>query len=179
MAYNDINEINSLLLLEVENQTIEDDDISTYLEDAQEELFSEIKRNRETDTFYLKSEDLNDENEVEYITYFVIDEITEVRDATNNEVISSDDYEITKNGNAIKIETESDDADLKTDIRIEIDYIPKNYKLCERAIAISNILARLQPFQNEELNPSLMTWREKKKNYLSLLTGKFGVGSYI
>ena len=178
-TYNTPAEIKKLLLLEVENQTIEDEDIQTYLDDAQEELFNDIKRNRETDKFYLKTNYLNDNQEVEFVTYFVISEILEVRDATNNVVISPDNYETSRGSNAIKIKTGENDADLQTTIQIEVDYIPANYKLCERTIAMVNILTRLQPFQNEEINPSLVVWREKRKNYLSMLEGKFGVGSYI
>ncbi|MGV9204346.1 MAG: hypothetical protein ACOC44_10065 [Promethearchaeia archaeon] len=178
MAYNKASEIKSLLLLEDENQTIDDEQIETYLSDAQEELHNEIQRNRETDKFPLKSEDLDDNEEIELVPYFVVDDIEEVRDTTNNKTISSSHYEKIRDGNAIKLKTGKDDADLNTDIWIEIDYIPKNYKLCERAIAIENILARLQPFQNEQINPSLTVWREKKKNYLKMLKSKFGTGSF-
>jgi hypothetical protein len=180
-TYNTTSEIKKLLLLEDENQTIEDEDIETYLEDAQLEMFSEIQRNRETDRFKLRSSDLNDD-EVEIVLFFKVDTdnggILEVRDVTNHEVISSDDYELIRGNNAIKIKTGSDYADLDTGITIEIDYIPVNYKLTERAIAISNILSRIAPFQNEQVNPSLMTYREKQKNYIRFLKEKFGTGSY-
>lgn len=179
MVYNTVGEIKKKLLLEAEDQTINDDEITTYLEDAQEELFSAIQRNRETDKFYLKSEYLNDDDELIGVTYFVIEEIKQVRDVTNNTVIDSTHYGSIRSGNAINIKTGKDDANLDTGIEIEVDYIPKNYKLTERAIAISNILSRLQPFQNDQINPSLLNWREKAKNYLNLIKGKFGVGTYV
>jgi hypothetical protein len=182
-TYNTASEIKKLLLLEDENQTIEDEDIETYLEDAQLEMFSEIQRNRETDRIKLRSSDLNDDDEVEIVLFFKVDTdnggVLEVRDETNHEVISSDNYELIRGNNAIKIKTGSDYADLDTGIIIEIDYIPVNYKLTERAIAISNILSRIAPFQNEQINPNLMTYREKQKNYIRFLKEKFGVGGYF
>jgi hypothetical protein len=181
-TYNTAEEIKKLLLLEDENQTIEDEDIETYLEDAQMEMFSEIQRNRETDKLKLRSSDLNDDDEVEVVLFFKVDTdnggILEVRDATNQETISSDNYELIRGNKAIKIKAGSDYADLDTGITIEIDYIPENYKLVERAIAISNILSRIAPFQNQQVNPNLITWREKKQNYIRFLKEKFGTGSY-
>jgi hypothetical protein len=177
-TYNTANEIKKLLLLETENQTIDDDDIDTYLEDAQEELFNELGRNRETDKFKLRSWHINDDDNVEHVLYFVATEVLEVRDATNNDVISSSNYDLIRGNQGIKIRTGSDDANLDENIEIEIDYIPKNYKMAERAIAIENILTRLQPFQNEQINPSLMVWREKRKKAIEFIIGKFGVGSF-
>jgi hypothetical protein len=176
MSYNEPNDIKRILLLEDENQTIEDDELQEYLDDAQEELYAEIQRNRETESFRFKTTDLDDNDLVEFVLYFRVQEITEVRDKTNNEVIDSDNYELVKNNQAIKIDT--DTADLDEGIDIEIDYIPYNYKLCEKAIAVVNILSRLAPFQNEQINPNLMVWREKKKNYINLILGRFGTGSY-
>ncbi len=178
MAYNNVKEIKNLLLLESENQTLEDDQITTFLDDAQQELFNQIGRNRETDKFYLHEVDLNDSDEVEFVTYFVIDSIEEVRDATNNETIDSSHYEISRSGNAIKIRTGSNDADISPSVLIEVDYIPKNYKMAERAIAMETILSRLQPFHSEQVNPNFMTWREKRKNYIKMINSHFGTGSY-
>lgn len=178
MSYNTVNEIKDLLLLETENQTLSRTQIETYLSDAQEEVYNTIQRNRETDSFVLRSTDLNDDDEREYVLYFVAEEILEVRDETNNEVVSSDHYELIRGSQAIKIKCGNDDADLSNNIQIEIDYIPKNYKMLERAIVITNILTRLQPFSQNEINPSLSIWNEKKKNYERMILGKFGTGFY-
>lgn len=183
MAYNNVSEIKTQLMLELENQTLQDDELESYLEDAQTELFSTIIRNRETDKYTLRDWHIDDEDYVEYVLYLKVDGdnggILEVRDETNKEIISSDNYELTRGNQAIKINVGSDGADLETNTKIEVDYIPVNYKLCERAIAIVNLLSRLAPFQNEQINPNLMVWREKKKNFLNILKNKFGTGSYF
>lgn len=179
MAYNTVAEIKELLMLESENQTLSDTAIQSYLDDAEETLYSEIHRSQETDRFYLTPDKLSSADIVDFVLFFRVSEIISVRDATTHADISSDNYSLIRRNQAIRIDASSSGANLSSNIIIEVDYIPVNYKYAERAIAMVNILGRIDPFSNDQINPNLLVWKSNKKNYINMILGNFGTNSYV
>jgi len=165
MVYNKVEEIKNLLMLESENQTLSDDDIETYIADANEEMIDELRRAIEIDYFTAE-----DSGTLTFFPYFNVSSITSIK--VDDVVIPASRYSLVYSNDGVAI-TLMEDGD-----KVEIYYIPKNYKLLERAMSVVNIMTRLNPFTGEQLSPVYLDWREKRKNYLRIIKGKFGTGKY-
>lgn len=159
MTLNTVEEIKKRLLLESEDQTIDDETIEEYIEEANEEMFDTIKREFERDVFYA--------DEGRYYLWFP---------AVSIEKVYIDGEETTDYAleGSQKVLIEGYDSQEK----IEIEYIPKIYKLYERAICICNLMTRLNPMVQEQPSTIYLNWSNKKKKYESQLNNKFGINSY-
>jgi len=172
MALNTINEIKSNLLLETENQTLTDNQIQTFLDQANEQMFAEIRRSTEQDHFTAIQET---EKFFPMFKIYEIKAVTKTTDTITGQettTLSSSDWEFIYDNDGIQI------SNLQRGDLIRIYYVPVNYKVLEKAIAMENILSRLNPFAGENINPSYATWRERAKNYKTLILKNFGTGTY-
>lgn len=174
MAFNTIDEIKGKLLLETENQTMTDKQIQVYINDANEELFEEINRKAERDTFIIESkpsENFSNSSITRTICpFFNVKKICSVK--INDVFIDSDRYEISLEGDGITI------TELKIGDFVETITTPSNYKMLERAICIVNIRTRLNPFKNNVVDPIYNEWVLKRDNFKKALKSKFGTGLY-
>lgn len=164
--FNSVEDIKKLLMLETENQTLSDEEIEGFIEDAYEQLVSEVGTHQ-IETFRAERTGLN-----YFIPFFNIHSIERIYNQTLGEDIDSDNYDIKDGGDTIQI------SDLKRGDDIVIYYIPENYIIAEKAIAIENILSRISPFTGQEINPAYATWRERRKNYMELIKSNIGGGTY-
>lgn len=165
MAYNTIEEIKDLLLLESENQTMTDAQIQTYINDANLEMTDEINRTAERDSFIAEKQ-----GTITFYPFFNVIEICSVK--VNDIFIDKDLYEISIDGDGVSIQ-EISIGDI-----VETITKPSNYKMFERAICIVNIRTRLNPFKNNTVDPIYNEWFEKRKNARRALKSKFGTALY-
>jgi hypothetical protein len=163
LSFNEIGDIKKRLLLEEDDQTMSDDVIQEYLDEAHQEVFDSIGRNCEREVFYA-TEDRPDR----FYTQLPIREIKRV--IVGGTEVSSEDYEVIDENSGITFEPALYE-------RIEVIYIPEMYVLFERAIAICNLMTRLNPTIGEATSTVYLNWSNKKKNYLKTLKNKFGVDS--
>ena len=171
MAHNTIEEIKKLLLLETENQTLEDQDIQIYINDANEEMVSDLKRSIEFDSFVANNRGNNT-----FFTYFNMTKITSVRvlsaGATQFVELDDSEYRLVRNNSGVEVD------DLTTGDCVEVYSVSPNYKLLERAYTIVNFRTRLNPFKNQTIDPIYAEWIDKRTRFLKVLRGKFGTGKY-
>ena len=172
MAHNTIEEIKNLLLLENENQTMSDEQIQTYINDANLEMTNEINRTAERDSFLIDIIPRQSSSSFTRIVYpfFNVKKICSVK--VNDEFIDSDKYEISIDGDGILIQ------ELRIGDVVETITIPSNYKMFERAICIVNIRTRLNPFKNNTVDPIYNEWVLKRDNFKKALKSKFGTALY-
>ena len=165
MAYNTVQELKKKLLLESENQTISDADIQTYIDDANVEMFDNIKRTMERDEFISEKS-----GTVTFYPFFNVSIIRRVK--VNDEIIDTSDYSISFDGDGVEVQN------INVGDVVETFTIPINYKNLERAITIVNIRTRLNPFKNNTVDPIYNEWVLKRDNFKKALKSKFGVGLY-
>ena len=165
MAYNTIEEIKSELLLEDENQTLSDQAIQSKINDANRELVSLIGRSVEYDSFIAE-----ESGTVMVTPFFSIFKVISVK--VNNVEADSDDWEVVYEGDGISIDN------INKGDEIHVISIPPNYKMLERAICIVSIRSRLNPFENNTVNPIYSEWKEKKTDFLKAIRRKFGASAY-
>lgn len=165
MGYNTIEEIKKLLLLESENQTMTDAEIQTYIDDANQEMFDDIKRTMERDEFIAE-----DSGSVIFYPFFNVSLIRRVK--VNDTVIDAANYSGSFDGDGVEIQ------DIKIGDIVETFTIPTNYKRLERALTIVNIRTRLNPFKNNTVDPIYNEWVQKKDDAKKALKSKFGTGLY-
>ena len=158
-------EVKAKLLLESENQTMTDEEIQTYLDDAQQEMIDEINRTAERDHFISE-----EQGTIIFYPFFNVSTISLVK--VNNVVIADSLYEISADGDGIAIE------DIKIGDIVDTTTQPSNYKRYELAICIVNIRTRLNPFKNNTVDPIYNEWVQKRDNYKKALKSKFGTGLY-
>ena len=165
MAYNTVEEIKEKLLLESENQTLSDSQIQTYLNDANRDMISELKRAIEVDRFVAEVRGTN-------IFYPIFNTVEVISIKVNNVELDSDEYRLVYFNDGIEI--------LSLDVGDQVEYlsIPPNYKVLEMAFTIVAIKTRLNPFKNNTVDPIYNEWNEKKTNALKVLRSKFGADSY-
>ena len=170
---NTVDDIKRALMLEVENQTLSDDDFRNYLNDAYDEMLEDIGRSMEIENFRAyESEDviMPDSGEGIFTTYFNIQEIVEIK--VNDTAITTDDYELISRNDRVSIDS------ITSGDEVEISYIPKNYKILEKAICLVNILTRLNPFTNDTVNPSYAKWIKKRDDAARGIKSKIGTALY-
>lgn len=170
MAYNTVEEIKGLLLLETENQTMTNEEIQNYINDANVEMVSEIRRAIEIDSFVATQRGTNT-----FYPFFNMAQVTSVRvRSTSSSFVELDEseYKLVRNNDGIEVD------DLRTGDQVEVYSIPPNYKMLERALAIVAIKTRFNPFKNNTVDPLYATWEEKRKSFLRILKSKFGVSKY-
>ena len=165
MAFNTIEEIKKLLLLESENQTMDDAEIQTYIDDANIELFDEINKTAERDVFTAETD-----GTVTFYPYFNVKQICSVK--VNGSFIAASLYEISIDGDGIAIQ------EISIGDVVETITIPSNYKMLERAICIVNIRTRLNPFKNNVVDPIYNEWVLKRDRFRKAIKSKFGTGLY-
>ncbi len=173
MPFNTVEEIKSKLLLESENQTMTDATIQTYIDDANTELFDEINRTAERDSFLIDLEPRQSgSSSFTRIVYpfFNVKSICSVK--VNDLFIDSDLYKVSVDGDGVEIQ------ELKVGDFVETITIPSNYKMFERAICIVAIRTRLNPFKNNVVDPIYNEWVLKRDNYKKALRSKYGSGLY-
>lgn len=183
--YNVIADIKRRLTLEAENQTLTDEEFEAYLEEANEDLFVELNRNAEVDTFKIKSENINGDYIQVPLSYVVLDEdtedsgeitgIIEVR-VKNGKTLNPDNYELIRK-RYLKINVSNEE--IGTNTVLEVEYIPINYKETELTIAIVNILSRLSPFARDQVNPQLIVWNKRLEDNIYRLQTKVCLSSYV
>lgn len=169
MAYNSIEEIKDLLLLESENQTLTDAQIQSYINDANTDMISELKRAIELDTFTATCSGTNN-----FTPFFNVESVDSVRVKSSGDWVEldEDEYRLIRNNDVLEVD------DLKVGDKIELYSIPPNYKMLERAMTIVSIRTRFNPFKNQTIDPLYATWTEKKTNFLKALRSKFGAAKY-
>ncbi len=165
MAFNTIEEIKDLCLLETENQTLNDQTIQSYLDDANLELYNEINRKAERDSFISEKA-----GSITFYPYFNVLQIRFIK--VNDTLVDEDDYRICDDGDGVEID------DIEIGDVIEIHSIPPNYKMLERAIFIINLRTRLNPFKNDSIDPIYNEWIQKRDNFKKALKSKFGTALY-
>jgi len=165
MAINTVEEIKTLLLLESENQTMSDSVIQGYLDDANSEMFDDINKTAERDSFLSR-----EQGTITFYPFFNVKTICSVK--VNDEFIDVDTYEISIDGDGVSIES------IKVGDRVETVTLPSNYKMLERAICIVNIRTRLNPFKNNTVDPIYNEWVLKRDKFTKLIKSKFGTGLY-
>ena len=170
MGYNTIEEIKAKMLLEDENQTLSDDEIQNYINDANTEMISELKRAIEIDSFVATERGTNT-----FYPFFNMAEVTSVtvRSTSGSPVeLDESEYRLVRNNDGIEVD------DLRTGDEVVVYSVPPNYKMLERAIAIVNIRNRMNPFRNDTVNPIYAEWMEKRTKFFKVLKGKLGVSKY-
>jgi len=165
MAYNTIEEIKDLLFLESENQTMSDEQIQAYINDASEEMNDKINRTSERDSFIAE-----EAGSVTFYPYFNVKSISSVK--VNDTIIDTTEYEISLDGDGITI------GDIQIGDIVKTITIPSNYKKYERAICIVNIRTRLNPFKNDTVDPIYNEWIQKRDDFKRALRSKYGTGLY-
>ena len=165
MAFNTIEEIKAKLLLESENQTMTDEEIQTYINDANEEMFEDINRTAERDSFIAEKA-----GTVTLYPFFNVREICSLK--VNDTFIDGDLYEVSIDGDGVSIQ------DIKIGDVVEMITIPSNYKMLERAMCIVNIRTRLNPFKNNVVDPIYNEWVMKRDNFKKIIKAKFGMALY-
>lgn len=165
MAYNTVEEIKEKLLLESENQTLTDSQIQTYINDANRDMISDLKRAIEVDRFVAATQGTN-----VFYPFFNTVEIISIK--VNDVELDSDEYRLVYLNDAIEI--------LGLEIGDQVEYlsIPPNYKVLEMAYTIVAIKTRLNPFKNNTVDPIYNEWNEKKTNATKAIKSKFGADSY-
>ena len=161
MVFNNIEDIKKRLILESEDQTISDALIEEYLEEAEQEVYDNIRRKQEREVFYV-----TEDQEERFECYFNVLEVKKVY--VNNSEYT--DYELVDD-KFIKIE------DLELFSKVEVFYVAEDYKLYERAIVIVNLMTRLNPMIAETTSTVYLNWANKKKTYEKNLKSKYGTGS--
>jgi hypothetical protein len=154
-SFNEVEDIKTRLLLESENQTIPDQTIQDYLNEANQEVFDTIGRNHEREIFTGVAR-----------TFFPIKEIVAVY--LDGDLLDEEDYTITENNQRIDVTSSYSE--------LEVLYIPQIYVLYERAICIVNLMTRLNPTVSEDTSTVYLNWKNKQKTYLDKIMSKFGVG---
>ncbi len=165
MAYNTVEEIKKLLLLEQENQTMTDAEIQTYIDDANQEMHDDIKRTMERDEFVAE-----DSGSVSFYPFFNVNLIRRVK--VNDVVIEAANFRVSFDGDGVEVD------DISIGDVVETFTIPTNYKRLERALTIVNIRTRLNPFKNNTVDPIYNEWVQKRDDAKKALKSKFGTGLY-
>lgn len=165
MAYNSVEEIKDILLLESENQTLTDSQIQAYINDANLEMFNFINRTAERDEFISEKQ-----GSVTFYPFFNVFKICSIK--VNSEFIEASDYSISIDGDGVTI------ANISIGDIVELITIPTNYKMLERAICMVNIRTRLNPFKNDTIDPIYNEYTMKRDKAIKLIKSKFGAALY-
>lgn len=165
MVYNTVEEIKRVLLLEDENQTMTDDEIEDYISDANEEMIADIKRSFEYDSFVSEKS-----GTVIFYPYFNV--VTINRVVVNDVDLDSSEYSVSSDGDGVQI------PNIKIGDVVETYTIPSNYKQYERAICVTNIRSRINPWSGDSIDGIYAIWNAKRKNFRKALLGKFGATAY-
>jgi len=172
MAYNTVDDIKRYLNLESADQTISDADITLFLADANDEVFSQIKRKEEVDYF-----------RVGYTTQGVI------QDLFNLAVPVETMNKVSQNGTELAVTTEYTlDSTNKNEVTIlathnvgdtiKVQYIPIPYKKAELYECLMMLRARMNPFSEEGNDPIYLEYKGKRDIYYKILKGKLNTGRY-
>lgn len=174
MAYNTIATIKRYLALESADQTISDADLTSFLDEANAELFFLIKKKEERDIFrvgYTEHGTTQSKFRLALSPASSISKITQ-----NGTVLDSGDYSLeTTNKEEVEITASLAIADT-----IEIHYVPTAYEIAERYMCLMTCIQRMNPFLSDQNNNSIYSeYKAKRDLAIKIIKGKLHTGRYF
>lgn len=170
ISWNTVDEIKEQLLLESENQTISNDTIQTYLNNAHKEVFQSIKRNYERDNFTVG---LNPDGSTQTDFFVTLSPInTVIAVLKNNTELDSESYEVIIQDSGVRI-TSPSYGDVYS-----VLYVPDVYILYERAICILKLMTRFNPFTDDNNQSTYYQWKKTRDSCYNQIRSNFGTSCY-
>ena len=172
-SFNTVATMRRILRIPAGDDAYTDTEIQEFLDDAQADMFGEIKRQKEIDTFivdYDRWGSVQKDHKIILAPVISISEIT-----MNGEVISTDDYTLNSDNSIITF----DDDILQIGNQVEVFYQPELYKATERYLCGYNMKASSQ-LLNQDGNEVNITknYENKYKRNIQVIKNRMQFSTY-
>lgn len=176
-SFNTVATMRRILRIPSGDDSYTDTEIQEYLDEAQSDLFSEIKRENEIDRHLV---DYNNFGAIRTRYAFMMGGIAATTDIlkiySNNVEITDSDYTV----DLVLNEIIFNDGVLRVGEMLEIYYLPIIYTEAERYVCAFNMLSSSQLLnQDGTTNPIAERYENKYKKVLKTIKNKLQVGTYI
>ena len=175
MAYNTIADVRRILHIDSSNEILTDTEIQTYLDEANSELFTEIKKKTEFDEFKA----VNDKNGNPIKNYLMsLTPVVSIEKViVNNSVINSSEYSFDNETGELVF---SSYDNLNAGDIIRVFYIPVIYKFAELYLTAYNINVATQILnRGGNLSPIAENVEKKKNQYLDVINSRLMITTWI
>lgn len=175
MAYNTVADVRRILHIDSSNEILTDTEIQTYLDEANSELFTEIKKKREFDEFQVEN---NKDGSLRTNYLLSLTPIVSINKVLlNNNIIDPAEYN--SDDETGEVVFSSSDS-LNEGGVIRVFYIPVIYKFAELYLTAYNINIATQILnRGGNLSPIAENIEKKKNQYLDVINSRLMITTWV